>query len=129
MPFDRDYVNEVETALERQLPGRWRRLSDDELNQINTWYAGWNIDLPEGAVLVDCVDHLQIVVNSVFPRSQPRVRAPQIEDVKSWPHVEKGELLCLRKSRIGCNAGDRCKDHLCWAIELLNYDEPRRQNE
>jgi hypothetical protein len=70
-----------------------------------------------------------VAVGEAFPFSQPQVYAPQAGSDFRWPHVESGGKLCLQATRVLADAGLRVRDHLRWAIVLLNYDEHRCRSE
>ncbi|MCG7928780.1 MAG: ThiF family adenylyltransferase [Candidatus Thiodiazotropha lotti] len=119
-------------ALERQLPGRWRRVTFSALSKyanVLTPSAGWAITLPPGIVAAPDVDHLLVIIDTIFPDSQPRVIAPHVVEDGSWPHVEGNGMLCLESTRIGFDAGERILQHISWAIDLLNFDEATRKKE
>lgn len=87
------------------------------------------MELPEDSVLIADVDYLLVVVDAVFPNSQPRVIAPQAGDDYRWPHVESKGLLCLKATRLVSDPGERVLQHLQWACELLSYSECERRSE
>lgn len=134
MDFGQSYVASVEGALESQpnLRGRWRRLSSVSANvsaaELNP-KAGWAIRLPAGTVTCPNATELWIVLDSIFPLSQPRVIVPAIREDGSWPHVEDQGRLCLGRTLISEDAGIRVLQHLADAIELLNYDDAKRKSE
>ncbi|MGH8121850.1 MAG: E2/UBC family protein, partial [Rudaea sp.] len=131
MDYSGDAAAAIETALEKQRPGGWRRLAVGDLAQSRAQglRAGWRLTVPAGQVLCPGVDHLIVAVDQAFPSSQPRVFAPQADNDYSWPHVESGGLLCLPATRFDVNADDRVLQHLVWACDLLNLSEARRREE
>jgi hypothetical protein len=134
MDFSQPYVASVEQALENQaqLRGRWRRLNSVELNASATKLhpvTGWVIALPPRTVACSGATELWVLLDTRFPNSQPHIVAPGICEDGSWPHVEDEGCLCLGKSEIATDAGDRIMNHLVDALELLNYDEAKRKSE
>lgn len=131
MDFSGDVVAAIETALEKQRPGGWRRVAagDLALSRTQGLRAGWQLKLPAGQVLCAGVDHLIVVLDQAFPSSQPRVFAPQADRDYSWPHVESGGKLCLPATRLDANADDRILQHLAWACDLLNLSKVQRRDE
>ncbi|MDI1245942.1 MAG: ThiF family adenylyltransferase [Rhodoferax sp.] len=129
--FRGDYVTPIEQKLEIQLPGRWRRLNEDELKKqpLCNLCIGWKIDLDFGSVLCKGIDHFVVVVNSSFPHSQPRVLIPQAGINFMWPHVEDKGLLCLEATQLTGDPSERILQHLNWAHELMNYDELKIRRE
>ena len=131
MDFSGDIVAAIETTLENQRPGGWRRVAAGDLAQSRAQglRAGWRLKVPAGQVLCSGVDHLIVALDHAFPAAQPRVFAPQADHDYSWPHVESGGLLCLPVTRFDANADDRVLQHLAWACDLLNLPEARRREE
>jgi hypothetical protein len=91
--------------------------------------AGWRIDLPPNSVQCAGVDHVLVLTDRFFPKSQPRVVAPQAGGSYNWPHVELNGVLCLKSTKLACDAGSRIIQHLRWAYELLNFSEINRRRE
>ncbi len=85
--------------------------------------AGWIIRLPKGAVQPPDVNCLWVVIDVRFPLSQPRIVIPEMGEDGTWPHVERGGLLCLKTTRISSDSGERIATHINWAIDLLNFSE------
>lgn len=117
--------------LDAKLPGRWRRLEARAFASYTNLCvrAGWRIRLRPRAVVCPSVDHLLVVIDELFPDTQPRVIAPQLVEDGTWPHVEGKGLLCLSSTRIGADMGERVAQHIVWAVDLLNLDEAKRKEE
>ncbi len=122
----------IETALDGQFPGKWRRLDLGQLevrpNGLRA-SAGWRVELDPQTVACDGVDHLIVAIDPRFPRSQPRVVATQVTPEFSWPHVELSGVICLRATMFCGEPGQRIIQHLAWAIEVLSFSQPRCRNE
>ena len=82
-----------------------------------------------GAIACAEVSFLLVIVDSFFPRSQPRVHAPEARRDFSWPHVEPNGVLCLRDTMLTADPGQRVVDHLSWALELLQFSEAKPRAE
>lgn len=124
----------IEDALARQLKGRWHRLSAEEIRGITGRVmpgaiVGWRVTLHPGDVACADVDYLLILVDSVFPRSQPRIAAPHADRAYEWPHVEPGGLLCLSSTMLTAPPEDRVLQHISWALDLLSFPRTRLRTE
>ncbi len=82
-----------------------------------------------GAVACAGVTYLLIVIDSVFPRSQPRIYAPKARRDYSWPHVESNGVLCLADTMLTADPTQRVFDHLTMALELLKFTAEKRRVE
>lgn len=131
MDFDGADVAAIESALDAQRPGGWCRLGEKTLAQYLGIgpRAGWRVDVPRGQVALPGIDHFLLLIDSAFPWSEPRVIAPQATADFTWPHVERGGLLCLKRTRYDAGAADRALACLSYACELLNYGERKRREE
>lgn len=133
MCFSTPEIVSIETILRQRLSTPWRRLDVAELRlqPVANPAAGWEVSLPPDSVAHPNVDHLWLVIDRAFPRSQPRIIAPQAANDPPWPHVEEGGLLCLNATRLSVAPDVRAFRHLGWAQELLSYtdDECRREFE
>lgn len=116
---------EVGAALDQRFPGKWRRLTAEELKPepLNLFQAGWRVDIDAGGVRAPGVDHVVLAVDASFPNSQPRVLAPSLGSDYRWPHVEKHGLLCMKPTSVVAPIADRVAIHLHDALELLNLTE------
>lgn len=130
-----DWSHHVAAALDAHSPGHWRSLSVAELQHVPrpvdvlAWSAGWRLQIPENWVRCACISYLFLLVDSAFPRSQPRIAAPEVQPEWTWPHVESGGILCLRKSALQASLDERIRDHLAWAFQLLNYTDQEVRHE
>ena len=116
--------------LDAQYPNAWRRLNEKEIAKLpREAKIGWRVDLALGAVSCAEVNHLLIVIDFVFPHSQPRIYAPQASRDYSWPHIESSGALCLPNTMITANPELRALDHLNKALVLLNFTEVERRVE
>lgn len=70
-----------------------------------------------------------LAIDAAFPNSQPRILAPDAGSDYSWPHTEKGGLLCLRSSKNAASITDRVVTHLYDAEDLLNFPDTKRRQE
>lgn len=122
-----EVIAAIETELQSQRAGRWRRLTAEELQQesLRLFQSGWRVELAEGEIRPAGVDHFLVVIDAAFPHSQPRVIAPALGSDFRWPHVEPKGFLCLRPTSVAAPAADRVRLHLHDAIELLNYSEKK----
>ena len=75
------------------------------------------------------VDHFLLLIDDVFPQSQPRIVVPQADQDYLWPHVEPGGLLCLKNTLVNADPAQRLLQHICAAQELLNFSEEERRQE
>ncbi len=87
------------------------------------------MNIPAGSLELQEADHLVLAIDTVFPNSQPRILAPSAGSDYSWPHIERGGLLCLRSSKNSAPIADRVVTHLRDAEELLNFPETKRRHE
>lgn len=129
-----DPIVSIETELQVQLPGLWRKLDAQEINSlrrktIGEASAGWKIDLPNGFVQCPDVNFFLVVVDAQFPLSQPRILAPEAFRDFAWPHVEAEGLLCLNATPSNGDPGQRVMRHIIWAQELLNFSAERNRTE
>lgn len=117
----------IEAELQSQRPGRWRRLTAEEMHHdlLRLFESGWRLEVAEGEIRPSGVNHLFVVTDTAFPNSQPRILAPGMGSDFRWPHVERGGLLCLRPTSVAAPAADRVRLHLGDALELLNYSEEK----
>ena len=117
----------IETELQSQRPGRWRRMTAEELHRKLTrlFESGWRVEVAEGEIRPAGVNHFFVVIDAAFPNSQPRILAPGMGSDFRWPHVEAEGLLCLRPTSVAAPAADRVRAHLADALELLNYSEEK----
>jgi hypothetical protein len=122
-----DVIAAIEAELQRQRPGRWRRLIVEELNQgaLRLFQSGWRVEISQNEIRPTEVDHFLVVIDAVFPNSQPRILAPGMGSDFRWPHVEPQGFLCLRPTSVAASAADRVRIHLGDALELLNYTEEK----
>lgn len=122
-----DVIVAIETELQRQRPGHWRRLTAEELHQesLRAFQSGWRVEVAEGEIRPAGVDHFLFVIDAAFPNSQPRIFAPAMGSDFRWPHVEPKGLLCLRPTSVAAPAADRVRLHLGDALELLNYTQEK----
>jgi hypothetical protein len=122
-----DVIAAIEAELQRQRPGRWRRLIAEELNQgaLRLFQSGWRVDISQNEIRPTEVDHFLVVIDAAFPNSQPRILAPGMGSDFRWPHVEPQGFLCLRPTSVAASAADRVRIHLGDALELLNYTEEK----
>jgi hypothetical protein len=122
-----EVITAVEAELDQWCPGHWRRLTVEEMlsDPLPLFRNGWRIELAERAVRPPGVGHFQLVIDAVFPYSQPRVLAPDLGSNYCWPHVEPKGLLCLQPTSIVAPAGDRVRAHLDDALELLNWSDDK----
>jgi len=106
-------------------------LSAEELSEcpVLNASAGWEVPLAGLAIEHPTATSLQVIVDEQFPNSQPRVVARGCNQDQFWPHVESQGLLCLSTTRINANPGERIKQHVEWAIEVLSYDGNERRRE
>lgn len=120
-------ITAIEVALEQWGPGRWRRLTTEEMRlaTLPLFDTGWHVDIGDNAVRSLDVAHFLLVVDAAFPNSQPRVFAPGMGGDYRWPHVEKHGLLCLRPTSIAAPIGDRVYLHLDDALQLLNFSDEK----
>lgn len=120
-------ITAIGAALDPWCPGRWRRLTAEEMRPapLRLFDVGWRIDLGENAVRSPEVAHFLLVVDSAFPNSQPRVFAPGMGSDYRWPHVEEHGLLCLRPTSVAAPMGDRVHLHLDDALRLLNFSDDK----
>lgn len=121
-----DPIVSIETELQAQVSGSWRKLDAKEINNIRRKAiaeasAGWKIELPKGFVQCPDVNYLLVVIDAQFPLSQPRVLAPEACRDFAWPHVEAEGLLCLNATPSNGDSGQRVMRHIIWAQELLNF--------
>jgi hypothetical protein len=129
LDFSSAEVAQVEEALERLRPGRWRRLLKVSPSHEASVHptAAWRVDLPENATRFPDVHHFLVFADRAFPFSNIRIAAPGMEWPK-WPHVEYGDLLCLPPTSPSSPVSARVEAALTGAIELLNWsDEKARQ--
>lgn len=122
-----EMISAIEAELQSQRPGRWRRLSAEELHQ-ELWghfQHGWRVEIAQGEIRAVGVGHFFIVIDAAFPNSQPRVFVPEMGSSFQWPHVEPKGLLCLRPTLVTAPAADRIRLHLSDALELLNYPDEK----
>jgi len=84
-------ITAIEVELDQWCQGRWLRLTAEQMRQdtLKFFDTGWRIELNEGAVRSPEVTYLLLVVDAVFPNSQPRVFAPGMGSDYRWPHVEQ----------------------------------------
>ncbi|WP_341674733.1 ThiF family adenylyltransferase [Niveibacterium sp. SC-1] len=122
-----DGIVAIEAELQSQRPGRWRRLTAEELHQesLHLFQTGWRVEVVEGEIRPAGVDHFLVVIDAAFPNSQPRIVAPGMGSDFRWPHVEPEGFLCLRPTSVAASAADRVRVHLGDALELLNYPEEK----
>lgn len=120
-------ISAIEAYLHEKHPGHWRRLEVAEMQQepLRLFQSGWRVEVVQGEVRPEEVNHLLVVVDAAFPNSQPRVFAPGMGSDFRWPHVEPNGLLCLRPTSLAAPAADRVRVHLSDALELLNYSEEK----
>jgi len=120
-------ITAIEVELDQWCQGRWLRLTAEQMRQdtLKFFDTGWRIELNEGAVRSPEVTYLLLVVDAVFPNSQPRVFAPGMGSDYRWPHVEQHGLLCLRPTSVVPPIGDRVCLHLNDALELLNFSDDK----
>ena len=85
--------------------------------------------VPAGAVAFVGVNHFLVIIDDAFPRSQPRVVAPQADHGFAWPHIEPQGLLCLKATLLGVDPGQRILQHILWAQDLLNCPDEDRRHE
>jgi hypothetical protein len=128
------YVASIETALERNVrtQGRWARLGDVDLSPGSSTIrpvAGWQITLAPKSVVCPGVDTFHVLVDRLFPNSDPRVVVPSLKEDGSWPHVEDEGRLCLDSSNASADSGARVVYHIDRALDLLNFDRPTRRSE
>jgi len=129
-----DPILSIEAELQVQLPGLWRKLDAQEINNIGRKAvkgasAGWKIDLPKGFVQCPDVNFFLIVIDAQFPLSQPRILAPEAFRDFVWPHVEAEGLLCLNATLSNGDPGQRIMRHIIWAQELLNFSAEKNRTE
>jgi ThiF family len=117
-------VTEVEQALERLTPGRWRRLSGENLRAGERVHAtaGWRIGVPASSMRVAEVDHLLLFTDGAFPYGDIRIAVPGMRGI-AWPHVEEDELLCLPGTSARSSVAARVERALEDVHELLNWDD------
>ena len=122
-----DVIAAIEAELQSQRPGRWRRLTAEELHResLRLFESGWHVEVAEGEIRPAGVDHFLVVIDAAFPNSQPRILAPGMGSDFRWPHVEPEGFLCLRPTSVAAPADDRVRVHLGDALELLNYSEEK----
>jgi hypothetical protein len=122
-----EVVASIEAELQSERPGRWRRLTAEELHQgsLRLFQSGWRLEVAEGEIRPAGVDHFLVVIDAVFPNSQPRILAPGMGSDFRWPHVEPEGFLCLRPTSVTASAADRVRLHIRDALELLNYPEEK----
>lgn len=130
-----NYVVAIESALEQQRPGAWRRANVEEFERarlaVPTVKAAWRIDLPGRYHKHSSVSHGILLLDAAFPKSEPRIIVPEAiaEAATPWPHVERSGLLCLKTTAYDAPAADRVLATLRDAIEVLNYTEGDRDRE
>ena len=125
-----DIAPRIEAGLDCRCPEQWQRLAQEELKALTAEFPhdfilGWRVDIPSCQLQLKGVDHLFLVVDKHFPHSQPRIIVPGASDNYHWPHVEKGDLLCLEGSSCLAPVSKRIEMHLSDAITLLNYSEQK----
>lgn len=120
-----EVIEAIEAELQRQRPGRWRRLTPNEIQKesLRLFHSGWRVEIAKGEVRPEGVDHFLVVIDAAFPNSQPRILAPAMGSDFRWPHIEPKGFLCLRPTSVASPAADRLRVHLNDALELLNYPE------
>lgn len=122
-----EVIAAIEAELQSRRPGRWRRLTAEELHQesLRLFEHGWHVEVAEGEIRPAGVDHFLVVIDAAFPNSQPRILAPGMGSDFRWPHVEPKGFLCLRPTSVAASAANRVCLHLGDALELLNYPEEK----
>ena len=91
--------------------------------------AGWHIRVPPQWTLFGGITHILVVIDPLFPSSDPRVVATQAPPDFSWPHVEAGGLLCLPALRRSASPSDRVLKAIEYTFELGAYDADERKRE
>ena len=122
-----EVIAAIEAELQSQRPGRWRRLTAEELHNESPslFPSGWRVEVAEDEIRPAGVDHFLVVIDAAFPNSQPRILAPGMGSDFRWPHVEPEGFLCLRPTSVAAPAADRVRLHIGDALELLNYPEEK----
>jgi hypothetical protein len=130
--FSRPEVPPIEAAFEKYFPGRWRRADKAELGKHSKSLRaplGWRLRVASDEFACPGIDHLFVFLDKDFPRTDPRVCAPQADRGFAWPHVEAGGLLCLKQTARDADPGERVLAQLAWTAELLRLDEAERDCE
>ncbi|WP_462387962.1 ThiF family adenylyltransferase [Acidovorax sp. Q11] len=122
-----EVISAIEAELQSLRPGRWRRMSAEELREESprVFQCGWRVEISENEIRPVGVDHFLLVVDAAFPNSQLRILAPGMGSDFRWPHVEPKGLLCLRPTTVAAPAADRVRHHFGDALELLNYSDEK----
>lgn len=128
-------IVEIEKTLDELFSGVWNRLdlSSDILKELKKRYKiahGWEIDIDFITSNGISVPTLILLIDQLFPHSQPIIVAPALSEEGIWPHAENYGALCSKKTNIlHPNISHRVANHLHWAIELLAFDNNRIEHE
>lgn len=128
--FTDEGAQSIERSLEAARPGTWTRLSGETLRGFEGIRprAGWSLKVPAGWFESAQVDRLFVLIDTEFPRSEPRIVAPALE-LGDWPHVESAGVLCLKPTTWEAAPGDRVVGALNYAAKVLNLEEAERNRE
>jgi hypothetical protein len=128
--FSGPAIELIEEALQDERPGGWQRLDAAALDQFTgiAPRAGWILPVLKGQFAASTVDRLLVLVDHVFPASDPRIAAPDLK-IGEWPHVESGGLLCLRGTARAAPAGDRVRRAIADAADVLDMDAAARADD
>lgn len=122
----------VEAALDVHFPGHWRRADKAEHGKHAKCLrapVGWHLCVSPDEFACPGIDQLFVFLDEDFPRTDPRVCAPQADRDFAWPHVEAGGLLCLRQTARDADPGERVLAQLAWTAQLLRLDEAELDRE
>lgn len=123
-------VESIEQTLEEARPGNWRRLGGRTVQEFASLQmrAGWSLRVHARQFEAAAVDQLYVLIDTAFPASEARIVAPRLK-LGDWPHIEPYGLVCLRATSWAASPGDRVRQALAYAEEVLNLGEAERATE
>src|SRR6185437_1245076 len=128
--FSGSAVASIERTLEEARPGGWWRLGAGTVKEFSSFQmrAGWALRAQADQFAAAAVDQLYVLIDTAFPASEARIVAPRLK-LGDWPHIEPGGLICLRATSWAASPGDRVRQALAYAEEVLNLGEAERATE